>query len=75
MAYSYAELQRLSDDELVRAHDEAAKTTVIGVSYFLEELSRRRFERLHRSIIFLTKVILALTVLNTIFVGVAVFRR
>ena len=75
MSYSYAALRKLSDDELIRDHDQAATSTHVGVSYYLEELSRRRFERMHRQIRALTVVILLLTLVNTVFVGLASLRH
>jgi len=40
-AGSVAELRTLSDDDLIHLHDEQARHTVVGVSYYLEELARR----------------------------------
>jgi hypothetical protein len=40
-----AELETLSDKELRRAYDEATGNTMIGLEWYREELSRRRYER------------------------------
>lgn len=45
MSYSYADLRAKSDDEIIAEHDAMATSTVVGTKYFLEELSRRSFER------------------------------
>lgn len=41
MTFSLAELRTTPDEELINRHDELAKTTGAGVSYYLEELARR----------------------------------
>jgi hypothetical protein len=40
-----AELESLSDQEIIKGHDEAAGNTAIGLEWYCEELSRRRSER------------------------------
>lgn len=35
----------MSDDELVAEHDRVAKNTMVGLNYYLEELTRREFVR------------------------------
>jgi hypothetical protein len=45
MSRSLSNLRALSDAELVAEHDEHAKHTVVGTSYYIEELSRRAQER------------------------------
>lgn len=67
-------MKKLSEGDLIREHDQAAKSTVTGVSYYLEELTRRRFKGMHQTIRNLTWVILGLTLLNTLFVALATFR-
>jgi uncharacterized membrane protein len=42
---SLSDLHALSDDQLIAEHDERAQHTVIGTSYYVEELSRRAQER------------------------------
>ena len=48
MAHSIEELRRLSDDELIRQHDEAAKSTFVGTGYYLDEIRRRESDRRER---------------------------
>lgn len=49
MSYSLSDLKSLSDEQLVAGHDDHAKTTVVGVSYFLAELRHRELQRLAQS--------------------------
>lgn len=44
-AKTIAELRSLSDDGLVKQHDQLAVSTAVGVSYYLEELERRSVDR------------------------------
>ena len=41
MSHSYDELRSLSDDELIKAHDDLAKSTLVASLTYLEELARR----------------------------------
>lgn len=45
MAYTLEQLRALSDDELVRQHDEIAPMVSMGTQYFVDELRRREYER------------------------------
>lgn len=45
MAPKWEALRRLTDDELIAAHDEIAKNTVVGLNYYRDEITRRAFER------------------------------
>jgi curved DNA-binding protein CbpA len=56
-----AELEALSDEELRRAYDEAAGNTAIGLDWYREELSRRRYERDAEAMRRLTERTVALT--------------
>ena len=62
---TYAELRAASDAELIEAHDRMARITVVGTSYYLDELNRRENERLDKSIRRLTRVNIALVVVGT----------
>lgn len=50
MAYSYENLRKLSRHELIQEHDRVAQRTEVGLNFFREELSRRDFEEMHRTI-------------------------
>ncbi|OYU19229.1 MAG: hypothetical protein CFE34_06420 [Rhodobacteraceae bacterium PARR1] len=61
MAETVAELKKLSDEELVRRHDERATSTVVGTAHYLDELRSRENARLSRSVERITKYIFWLT--------------
>jgi len=63
-AKTIAELEQLSDAELVEHHDEIADGTVVGISYYLAELQRRQADRQARQMLRLTWVVTILTVVN-----------
>lgn len=41
MSYTIKELQSLSDEEIIAAHDAITNGVTIGVSYYLDEIRRR----------------------------------
>ncbi len=45
MAPTLARLREMSDDEVVKAYDQATTTAVVGASFFLDELRRRELDR------------------------------
>lgn len=45
MSRSIAALRTMSDDELIREHDEMATHTAVGTQYYVDELHRRALER------------------------------
>ena len=55
MAHSLYDLLNLTDDEVVRRHDDQAKTTVVGTQYYLDELNRRYQKRQTEAMLRLTK--------------------
>ena len=63
MSYSYKELNNKSDEDLIKEHDELARSTVAGVDYFLQELRGRRIDKFTRALVNLTYVLLFLTVM------------
>ena len=64
-ALSLSDLRKLTDDELVERHDAQAKTTVVGIQYFLDELDRRYQERQTKAMLRFTKWITVMTVVIT----------
>jgi hypothetical protein len=68
----YAELRKLSDDELVTRFDAAATNTVVGTSFFLEELARRSQRRQSDEMLAFTKQVRNMTVIITILTAVNV---
>ena len=65
-ALSLSDLQNRSDEELVALHDGQAKTTVVGIQYYLDELSRRYQERQTKAMVRFTKWITVMTVVITV---------
>lgn len=65
-ALSLSDLRNLTYDELVEKHDYQAKTTVVGIQYFLDELSRRYQERQAEAMLRFTRWITAMTVIITV---------
>jgi hypothetical protein len=66
-----AELRNTPDDVLITKHDALASNTVVGVSYYLDEIRRReatrqgdRLERLTRAMAWMTGVITVATIIN-----------
>jgi len=72
--YSVAQLRSVPTEQLIREHDEKAKNTEVGVNYYLEELRRRDQAVTERRMLTLTRVILGLTIANTVFVAIAAFK-
>ena len=66
MAQSLSGLRSLTDDELVKKHDDQAKTTVVGIQYYLDELNRRYQERQTKSMLRFTKHIAVMTLVVTL---------
>lgn len=65
-AKTIAELQLLSDAELIAQHDTLSQGSNVGIRYYLDELARRRVDRQSRLMLRLTWLIAALTVVNVI---------
>lgn len=67
--YSYEELRKVSNDDLINAYDMKAAKVEVGLNYYLDELRRRnaaRLEDMTRTIMWLTVYISFLTVLVTV---------
>jgi hypothetical protein len=59
----------MSDEELIKAHDEAAPLTMVGIDWYREELNRRAQERDTAAMHELTRWTVRLAVIST---GVAI---
>lgn len=66
MSRTLEQLRKMSTQELVTEHDRIAKSTQVGISYYLEELSRRERDKQTETMLSYTKAILLLTVVVTI---------
>lgn len=74
MSESLRELRLLSDDELIKRHDEHAQHTQVGINHYLAELSRRDLDRQTQAMLrytwwitIMTGVMLLLTLINVFF--------
>ena len=47
MSESFEELQNMSEEELIKQHDERAKHTVVGTQHYQDELARREAIRIN----------------------------
>lgn len=65
-AKSIAELQALSDADLIKQHDFLAANTAVGVDYYLAELQRRRIDEQNKRLELLTLIIGLLTTINVV---------
>jgi hypothetical protein len=81
MAYLYSELRALSKGDLIRQYDQLAPRAEPGLAFVREELARREFEEQNQRMITMTdqisrmtRLITWLTVANTIFVALTLWR-
>lgn len=81
MIPKYAELRKLTDEELIQRYDKEAENTVVATGFYLGELSHRSMERRSERMLEFTKqirtctvVIVVLTIVNAAFVVVSVMR-
>lgn len=65
-AKTISELRGLSDEQLMIEHDRVATNTVVGISYYLDEIDRRQVDRQQRQMLRLTWVVTVLTVINVV---------
>ncbi len=49
MSRNLKDLHNASDEDLIREHDDRAKHTSVGISYYIDELNRRSQERVESS--------------------------
>ena len=71
MEPKWAELKKMSDEELIARHDRIAKRTTIGTGYYVDELRYReqsrvsaQVEKYTRHIFWLTLVVTLATIIN-----------
>lgn len=81
VSYTIEALRALSDEQLIREHDETAVSTSVGVVFYLEELERRSRERvtdtsnrLARQCYLLSVVTTILAIVATVVAVIALFR-
>jgi hypothetical protein len=65
MAENYERLRAMSEEELIQAHDRQAQNMATGLDWYLAELHRRDESAKTRTMVRLTWVIAALTLVST----------
>lgn len=66
MAEMIAELRALSDEELIKKHDQHAPSVQVATKHYLEELHRRDQGRVSEAILKLTRRITVMTAVITL---------
>ncbi len=81
MAPSYKQLLDMSDEHLIASHDRLAEHTVLGISYYLDELRRRAADRQTQRLVELTvaierftRVVMVLTFVSVVLGALAVLK-
>jgi hypothetical protein len=78
----FAELQALTDDELISRYDYEAEHTLVGTGFYLNELARREEAKqtakvvdFTKEILKLTNIITYMTLINVVLVAVTLLRE
>lgn len=71
MAPTFTVLEQMTDDQIRELYDRTAETTVVGLSFYLDELRRRDTERVIRASNNLARKAFWLGVINGVFALVA----
>ena len=66
MAPTIEQLRGKTTDQLIREHDAAATHTVVGISYYLEEIARREQAEQTHTMLQYTKQVRTMTVIVTV---------
>jgi lipopolysaccharide/colanic/teichoic acid biosynthesis glycosyltransferase len=72
MALLVADLQTISDEQLVEFHDQMAVNTYVGVQYYLDEIRRRQAEKAEQAALELARRAYWMTVASTVLVVASV---
>lgn len=81
MAPRITDLKKMSDEDLVKQHDMAASSTMVGISYYLDELRSRENDKVTKRMAVLadrmwglTLIMFILTIVSTVFTVLAYYR-
>jgi hypothetical protein len=74
IAPTFSELEKMSDEELRRKHDEIAAHTQVGLAWYRDEIARRQLAGLTKTLVRLTWVITVLTTANVVLVALTFVR-
>jgi hypothetical protein len=75
MSYPIHKLRALSEQELIDQHDAQAQHTIVGISYFLDELRRREAMASARAANRLAIASMGLSVISVVIAIVALVAR
>lgn len=67
MAPKFEQLEQLTDEQIRELYDRAVNTTVVGISFYLDELRRRDYERTIKATNDLARKTFWLGVVNSVF--------
>lgn len=57
MAYKLEDLYKISDEKLIEEYDKTAKSTVMGLNYYRDELIRRSGQMVNEAVIESSKIV------------------
>jgi len=66
MAPTIEELRAQSTEQLIKEHDSHARSTVVGISYYLDEIARRQQANQTEAMLSYTKQMRTMTVIITL---------
>lgn len=66
MSMSIADLQAISDEQLIEFHDQIAVNTYVGVQYYLDEIRRRQSDKAEQVALELARRAYWMTVASTV---------
>lgn len=81
MAWTFKELEEISDTDLIRSYDDRFSGEIESREFILNEISRRQAQKQTQKIVDLTRTvknltwgIIGLTLLNLIFIMISIYR-
>ena len=70
---TYQRIREMSEEDLIRCHDEIGENATVDPALLLSEITRREINRVTRKTVCITHVILYATVANLVFVALSAF--
>ena len=67
MAKTWEELKAMSDEQLIKEHDQVAKHVQVATRYYLDELRHRQYERHTKAMLNYTRQMKWMTLMITAF--------
>ena len=66
MSHSFAELKKLTLDELIECHDKSAQSTSVGINYYLDEIRYRYQQKQTNVMLNYTRSVRTMTIIITL---------